>query len=96
MEVSNVEDLLIVGTRTGKLLVYEYFSGKMLDYQVQHNGVVKAISFDHSNKTNKLSDDIVYAFDFDDPKNRNRYLRRIYSLSDEDIVVSRYVNKLLR
>ena len=96
-EISNVDDIIAIGTKTGKILFYNYFSGLMIDYEILHNCSVKKLCLEIAKKDNSRQDkdDVVYAFDYDDPRNKSRYLRRVYSMCNESVVVSRYLKNEL-
>lgn len=66
----------------------------MIDYEILHNGEVKGICLEYGNKDERIGRDIVYAFDFDDPRNKNRFLDRVHSISNENVIVAKYVSKM--
>ena len=91
--MSNYEDLLIVGTQLGRIDVWDYFNPVLKDYQIVHSSEVLALELVHEYKENRLGGDLVYAADMEDPRNKNKFLARVYSLSQEDLVMSRFYKK---
>ena len=84
--MSNSDNVVLVGTKTGKILVYNYFDGSMIDYEIVHSSSVKKICLEIERRQR----DVVYAFDLDDPRNKAKALKKIYSMSNESVIVSKY------
>lgn len=44
-----------------------------MDYEILHGGEVKGICLEYGSREVGIGRDIVYAVDFEDPRNRNRF-----------------------
>lgn len=99
LKVSYFEEVVVVGTQLGRVDIYDYFDASLLDYQVVHSSPVMAIELDHRHKDGReagvgqSNQNFIYASDIDDPRNKNKYLAKIYSLSQEELARSLFYRR---
>lgn len=89
-DVSYYEDMLIVGTQNGRVDILDYFTGKVIDYQILHSSKVRAVELVHKPKEKKLASEFIYASEIDDPRNKQMNLTHIVTIGDEEMLFTAY------
>lgn len=91
--MSSYENLLVVGTQLGRVDIWDYFNPVLRDYQIIHSSEVLGLELVHDYKESRISGDLIYAGDIEDPRNKNKFLAQVFSLSQDEMVLSRFYKK---